>query len=98
MNLTAGQKVLVTLYTSCENTNANKGCFMSVSATGGLVIVASDTFMAGGGATVASVPQGASAAQVFTATSTASTTFTAQYRQDANTATFLTSTIIVQVF
>jgi len=98
VSLTSGQKVLVTLYTSCENTNANKGCYMSVSSTGGLVLTAGDTFMAGGGATVAGIPEGASASQVFTATSTASTTFTAEYGADANTGTFHTSTIIVHIF
>jgi hypothetical protein len=97
VSLTAGQKVLVTLYTSCENTN-NKGCYMSFNATGAVTHTASDNNMVGGPATVAGRPQGAGGSFLLTATSTATATFKAEYRVDASIGIFRTSTIIVQVF
>jgi hypothetical protein len=71
---------------------------MSVAAAGALAFMASDGFMAGGAATVAGMQQGASASQLFVADGSGSTTFTAQYRRDAGTASFSRSTIIVQIF
>jgi hypothetical protein len=92
----------VTIYNDCENTNAGKGCYMSfdASSTGavGISHTASDNDMAGGASTVANLPEGRSGTFVFTAAGTGTVTFTAKYRRDANTATFHTHTIFVQVF
>lgn len=71
---------------------------MSFSATGGLTQSASDDFAVGIQSTPTSTLFAASASYLLTVTG--DTTFTAQYRSGggAGTATFATSTIIVQVF
>jgi len=47
---------------------------------------------------VANLPNGQSSSFLFTATSSGTVTFTAKYRVDGNTATFLSHSITVQVF
>jgi hypothetical protein len=92
----------VTIYNDCENTNANKGCYMSFDATStgaaGISHTASDNDMAGGASTQPGLAEGRSATFVFTAGGTGTVTFTGKYRRDANTATFHTHSIFVQVF
>jgi hypothetical protein len=102
VSVQSGDKVLVTINTSCKNTNANKGCYMSFAASvasgsPGITHTASDSDVAGGAATVAGLNQGSSASFAFTATGTGTVDFTGKYRVDANTGTFSNSSIIVQV-
>jgi hypothetical protein len=102
VSVSAGQKLLVTLYTSCENTNSGKGCYMSfdASSTGsaGITQSASDSTATGTDTGVAGQPNGTGGAFLFTAAGTGTVTFTAKYRRISNTATFHTHSIFVQVF
>jgi hypothetical protein len=102
ISVVAGQKLLVTIYTSCQNSNAARGCYMSFDATStgaaGITQTASDNAMAGGSAELANSQYGQSGTFVFTATGTGTVTFTGKYRRIANTATFNSNSITVQVF
>jgi len=64
ISVVAGQKLLVTIYTSCQKSNAAKGCYMSFDATStgaaGITQSASDSAMAGGTAELANTAYGQS--------------------------------------
>jgi hypothetical protein len=95
--VTGTHTVLVTLTTTCRNSISNDGCYMSFSASGGLTQAASDSFAVG--SQRVNVAPGVAGSASYLVTVTGDTTFTAQYRRSAGgTATFLASSIIVQVF
>jgi hypothetical protein len=73
---------------------------MSFDATGtaGITQTASDSAMVGGVNTVTGLVNGQGGSFLFTATSNGTVTFTPKYRVDGNKATFLSHSIIVQVF
>jgi Collagen triple helix repeat (20 copies) len=103
VTLPAGtHQVLVTLTTECENSNQDSGCYVSVatSPTTNLNIAAADTTAVGNGRPGAGKTFVGSATYLFTYTgaSGVSTTFTAKFRANANTATFHMNSIIVQIY
>ncbi|MDO9185142.1 MAG: hypothetical protein Q7W13_03950 [Bacteroidia bacterium] len=94
VNMTGTHTILVTITVTGSNSNNNNGFYMSFDASGGLTMTASDTYavgtFAGGG------PLGLSSSFLFTANG--NTTFTPKYRVLGNMASYLYSSIIVQVF
>jgi hypothetical protein len=97
--VTSGQKVLISLYTQCANSNAAKGCYMSFDASGvaGVTNTASDTTAVGSPADSALLLYTSGATFAFTATGSGTLTVTAKYRRIANTATFNAHNITVMV-
>jgi hypothetical protein len=103
--LTVGQKLLVTIYTSCQNTNSGKACYMSFerdtvtsTATVSPAITPSDSQMAGDTATVTDTPYGQGASFFYTVTGAGTLKLNGMYRRINNTATFNSHSITVQVF
>jgi collagen type VII alpha len=94
VNMTGTHTILVTLTVTGSNSNNNNGFYMSFDASGGLTMTASDTYavgtFAGGG------PLGLSTS--FLLSATGNTIFTPKFRVLGNTATYLYSSIIVQVY
>jgi hypothetical protein len=99
VSVKTGDKVLVTLYTSCKDSEKQKACYMSFEASGaGISQAASDSAMVGGGYAEKELAIGQSGSFLFTAGSTGTVTFTAKYKVDAGTGTFLSHSITAQVF
>jgi len=93
----------VTIYTSCENTSGDKGCYMSFDATGTAVLSpadtsASDNTMIGIAKVAGGMPVGMSGTFLYTVTTGGTVTFTGKYGADASTATFHRHRIVVQVY
>jgi hypothetical protein len=96
----AGNRILVTISNVCSSSSNNSGCLMSYDASGaGVNVVASDANAAGlssrpGGGTVLA----SSATYLLNATTAGTITVTGKYRRggNASTATFSSSSIILQ--
>lgn len=94
VTVTTGTSAMVIVTCRASNSNANKLVVMGFAVSGATTVAASDTqsfTQSGGGA----VPAQGSAVYVVTGLTAGSNTFTAKYRVDANTGTFLNRSITV---
>ena len=89
-------QVLITLTIVGNNTNNNGGAYMSFDATGGLVQLASDSYSVGSSGNDIAGPICVSASYLVTVAT--NTTFTTRYRVNSHSCTFLSSTIMAQVY
>lgn len=101
INVSGSHRVLLTLTMHCQGSANDVGCWMGFAASGGLTQSATDNFAVGSARDAGLAPNRNMAQSAsFLLEIDGNTSFTAKYRlqKSGNTASFQSSTIIVQVF